>query len=222
MNRTNYLLFDLDGTLLNSREPIVDAVYATVQHYMPSMFTRNDLLERFGESFDTFLKKLEPELKSKATKEQVNRTYHSYMNFYHDEKLKFFPYVCEGLEYLKGSGCRLGIVTNKERELAIKGLEQGNIIQLFDTIVTLDDVTMGKPSAEPIIKAMASLRARPEQTFMVGDSRYDVLAAQAAQVRSVILDWNTQGNWEEPFPDYRFPDFRQFVENMYSLQRYLG
>ena len=219
MNNTRCLLFDLDGTLLDSREPIVDAVYVTVQEYLPGMFTREEILRRFGESFDEFFQRISLELSSGVTREQFFNTYLDYMKFYHSEKLKLFPFVREGLEHLKLSGCQLGIVTNKQRELAIKGLQSENILNIFDTIITLDDVTTGKPSPEPIIKAMDFLGVGPDQTIMVGDSRYDLLAARAARVKSVILDWYGHEKWQEPLPDYRFSNFQQFFEKLHMYTR---
>lgn len=219
MNNTRCLLFDLDGTLLDSREPIVDAVYATVQKYQPGMFAREDLLRCFGESFDDFFRRISPELPSGVTREQFFITYLDYMNVYHGKKLKLFPFVCEGLEDLKLLGYQLGIVTNKQRELVLEGLQSVNILNLFDTVVTLDDVTMGKPSPEPIVKAMDFLGVKPDETIMVGDSRYDVLAARAARVKSVILEWYGQEKWQEPLPDYRFPNFHKFSEKILHVNR---
>ncbi|MFZ5754969.1 MAG: HAD family hydrolase, partial [Bacillota bacterium] len=130
MNNTRCLLFDLDGTLLDSREPIVDAVYATVQKYQPGMFAREDLLRCFGESFDDFFRRISPELPSGVTREQFFITYLDYMNVYHGKKLKLFPFVREGLEDLKLLGYQLGIVTNKQRELVLEGLQSVNILNL--------------------------------------------------------------------------------------------
>jgi pyrophosphatase PpaX len=127
--------------------------------------------------------------------------------------------VKEGLQQLKLSGYKIGLVTNKQRNLVFKSSQFRSIANLFDTIVTVDDVTIGKPSPEPIIKAIHILEVRPKQVVMVGDSRYDVLSAHAAHVKSAVLDWYGLGNWGEPVPDYRFRSLYDFIEQVYTIDQ---
>jgi len=222
MSKISCILFDLDGTLLDSREPIVDALYAMVQQYLPYRFTRAELLKRFGESFDDFYYQISDQISSDVTKEELFQSYLKSMKSNHTDALKLFPSVCESLVQLKLLGYRLGIVTNKQREFVLKGLEQSGILDLFDTIVCVDDVNAGKPSPEPIVKAMDSLGVLPNQTMMVGDSRYDMIAARAAQVKCVLLEWYGQNKSQELLPDYCFSSFLEFLENIYLYEKSAG
>ncbi|CEH31519.1 pyrophosphatase [Aneurinibacillus migulanus] len=213
MNHIRCLLFDLDGTLLDSRDSVIDAVYATAEAHVPGLFTREAILARFGESFDNFMEVIETSLGG-STREQVFQYYFEHLNAYHDRTVRLFPGIQEELEALKASGYRLGIVTNKQRDFTIRGLQITGILQLFDSIVTVDDVHAGKPSAEPILRGMAELRALPEETAMVGDSKYDLLAAKAAGVTSVLVDWYSAVCEIDVCPDYYFLNIRELASGL--------
>ncbi|MED4730518.1 HAD-IA family hydrolase [Aneurinibacillus migulanus] len=214
MNHIRCLLFDLDGTLLDSRDSVIDAVYATAEAHVPGLFTREAILARFGESFDNFMEVIETSLGRRYTREQVFQYYFEHLNAYHDRTVRLFPGIQEELEALKASGYRLGIVTNKQRDFTIRGLQITGILQLFDSIVTVDDVHAGKPSAEPILRGMAELRALPEETAMVGDSKYDLLAAKAAGVTSVLVDWYSAVCEIDVCPDYYFLNIRELASGL--------
>lgn len=211
------LLFDLDGTLLDSRDAVIDAVAHTADQYAPGHFSREELLARFGESFDDFLAAVASSAGVPDQKEVLER-YFAYVRENHEQHVKLFPFVREGLEKLQAAGYELAIVTNKQREFAMTGLELAGIDHLFASIVTVDDVSRGKPSAEPIQKALAELGRRPEQAMMIGDSRFDVLAAVGAGVSSVVLEWYGQEEWQYAIPDFRFVDFQAFVAEMLAVK----
>ncbi|ELK43578.1 pyrophosphatase PpaX [Brevibacillus agri] len=211
------LLFDLDGTLLDSRDAVIDAVAYTAEEYAPGHFSREELLARFGESFDDFLAAVAAAA-GVPDKREVLDKYFAYVRENHARHVRLFPYVREGLEKLKQAGYQLAVVTNKQREFALAGLEQAGIDRLFDVIVTVDDVTRGKPAAEPVHKALASLGRYPEQAMMIGDSRYDVLAAVAGGVSAAVLEWYGQEEWLYAVPDFRYADFESFVTDMLAAK----
>lgn len=211
------LLFDLDGTLLDSRDAVIDAVAHTADRYAPGHFSREELVARFGESFDDFLAAVAAAA-GVTDKSEVMEQYFAYVRENHEQHVRLFPYVREGLEKLKAAGYQLAIVTNKQREFAVAGLEMANIDHLFDSVVSVDDVSRGKPAAEPVQKALSELGKRPEQAMMIGDSRYDVLAAVGAGVQSVVLEWYGKEEWKYAAPDYRYADFQVFVTEMLAVK----
>ncbi|MBA4531710.1 HAD-IA family hydrolase [Brevibacillus halotolerans] len=228
MNTCSTLLFDLDGTLLDSREGVIDAVYYTIEEHCPGLFTRGEITDRFGEALEEFLHAVEakineqqvqrPELPDQFKVSQWDRTayckdYFTYMKR-HNKQVQLFPFVREGMEALKKRGFQLAVVTNKQRELALQNLEIAAILHLMDTVVTLDDVVLGKPSPEPIQKAMTILGTVPEATLMIGDSRYDLLSARAAGVRSVLLEWYGADQRIQEEPHYRFQTFQMLVDEL--------
>ncbi|GAA4720160.1 HAD family hydrolase [Brevibacillus fulvus] len=214
MNRHKYLLFDLDGTLLDNREAIVEAVMYAACKYAPGCYLEEELRGRFGETFDDFLNDLEQRAAAPVDRVRVYEDYVQFLREHHDQQVKLFPYVEEGLYSLKSQGFRMAVVTNKQREFALKGLELAGLLHLFEAVVTLDDVAEGKPSPEPLRKALYLLQAEPQASLMVGDSIYDWQAAKAAGVESVLLDWYGDARQKVPDADDCFPNFRKFVDRL--------
>jgi pyrophosphatase PpaX len=217
LKQINCLLFDLDGTLLDSRDSVIDALYDTSARFLPGMFSRNDLLQRFGESLDDFMRDVEGRLPDAAAKEMFLEAYFTHIRQHQDKNVRLFPGVKEGLQQLKRYGFQLGIVTNKQYDLTVADLRLAEILNLFDTIVALDHVRAGKPAAEPVTLAIRRLRADPGSVLMIGDSRYDVLAAQAASVKSAVLEWYGKEEWQNPVPDRRYANFDQLIEELASV-----
>lgn len=204
--------------MLDSRDSVIDALYDTSATFLPGVFSRHDLLRRFGESFDEFMREVEALLLDASAKQLFLEAYFAHIRQHHDEKVRLFPSVREGLKDLKRSGFRLGIVTNKQFDLTMAGLEKEHIADLFDTIVALDHVRNGKPAAEPVELAIQRLGAKPETVLMIGDSPYDVSAAQAAHVKSAVLEWYGSEQWPKVIPDYRFRDFDQLVAELATVR----
>lgn len=211
------LLFDLDGTLLDSRDAVIDAVAFTANEYAPGLFSREELVARFGESFDDFLAAVAAAA-GLPDKSEVLQKYFAFVRQNHVQHVRLFPFVREGLEKLRDAGYVLAIVTNKQREFAVAGLEMAEIDHLFDVIVSVDDVSRGKPSAEPVQKALAELGKQPTEAMMIGDSRYDVLAAVGAGVQAVVLEWYGKEEWSYAVPDFTYPNFQAFVTEMLAVK----
>lgn len=211
------LLFDLDGTLLDSREAVIEAVAQTADQLAPGLFSRNELLHRFGESLDDFLFAI-AEAAGEIDKDEVSQQYFAFVRKHIHLHSKLFPGVQEGLELLKNAGCQLAVVTNKQREFAVAGLELAGIDSFFDAVVAVDDVSRGKPSAEPVLRALSIMGKQPEEALMIGDSRYDVVAAWEAGVPSVVLEWYGREEWPYVKPTYRYPDFQAFVAQVLAAQ----
>ncbi|MBM7571346.1 HAD family hydrolase [Aquibacillus albus] len=227
LNELTTILFDLDGTLLDSRENIVDAAYETVQKYNPDSLTYQEVLDHFGLDLAHHLSKIIPD------KEVVQRYFITKKReSYHRNPL--FPYVSEGLKQLSNKGFRLGIVTNQQRDLVIKVLREKGMEDMFDVIVTKDDVPYIKPSPEPIKLTMEKLGVDTANVWMVGDTLFDLLAAKRAGVPCVRLnfyedaelDASSSAAVNEPTiaeqaisPDYTFTTFKEFIDFTLAYRR---
>ncbi len=206
MNRIKAILFDLDGTILDSKDSIIDAVYKTVEKYSQKKITYKDIEARFGEAFDKFIELLAP-----ARKEDIMESYLAHVENHHDELVSLFPNVKKILKQLKEQGIKLGIVTNKQRTLTIRALKLFNIEHLFDTIITLDDVKASKPDPKPILKAINDIKIDHEHVLMVGDTIFDIKSAQNAHVKVAILDWYKSFDSTDAQPDYLFSNLNELI-----------
>ena len=101
------------------------------------------------------------------------------------QETKLLPNVIESLIMASGFA-HLGVVTTKTALYSKHILQHFDILKFFSVVIGSEDVQHPKPSAEPILKALCSLPVAPkEQVFMIGDTIYDLEAAQNAQINGV-------------------------------------
>ncbi|MBY9078980.1 pyrophosphatase PpaX [Paenibacillus sp. HN-1] len=207
------VLFDLDGTIVNTNELIINSfMYTLEQHALPAL-TREQMIPYMGTS-------LPAQLRSFTNLEDVSpleASYRRYQTEHHDELIKSFPNVNETLEVLRGRGIKLGVVTTKIRPNTIRALEMFDLKQYMDTVVTLDDVEKIKPHAEPVLTAVGNLGVSPEKTLMVGDSPVDIQSGKNAGVLTAAVAWSLKG--EEMLGQYE-PDF--ILQDMTDLYDIVG
>jgi pyrophosphatase PpaX len=201
MTRYTTVLFDLDGTLIDSIRLILDSYHHTLQahgfpartdeHWLAGVGT--PLRSQFAEwSHD-------PDLL-----EAMVATYRVYNLANHDRMVTAYPGVGEMLRRLHDGGIRLALVTSKNRQGALRGLELTGLAQYFDVLVCADDVQNPKPHPEPVERALALLGATPDETVFIGDSIHDMHSGRAAGVRTAAVLWGPFGraHLEETAPDH--------------------
>ncbi|WP_047980809.1 pyrophosphatase PpaX [Ornithinibacillus contaminans] len=181
------ILFDLDGTLIDTNELINASFFHTFNEY-GLRFSDEEILAFNGPPLKETFEKIDLD---KA--EAMITTYRSHNLAHHDEYVKTFPNVKETLQLLKDNGISLGIVTTKMRKTAIRGLKFTGIDSYFDTIIAIDDVTNAKPHPEPVLQAMKALNAERETTLMVGDNSHDIESGQNAGVLTAGVAWSLKG-----------------------------
>src|SRR5258705_2141605 len=140
-------------------------------------------------------------------KEEIERmvqTYRTYNLAHHDALVKPYEGVVEEIRRMKDAGKRLGVVTSKLRDGAMRGLRVSGLDEAFDVVIGCDDVTHAKPHPEPVLKAVAELGAKPAATVFVGDSRHDMESGRAAGVKtaSVLRGPFDRADLEDSSPDY--------------------
>ncbi|GGD28746.1 pyrophosphatase PpaX [Pontibacillus salipaludis] len=194
------LLFDLDGTLINTNDLIIASFLHTTETYSDEEYTREDVLKFIGPPLEESLRKINPE----ADVEEMMNTYRTHNHENHDRLVEAYDGVVETLEKLKQAGFKLGIVTTKMRQTVDMGIELTHIADKFETIVTLDDVTHAKPHPEPVVRAMKELDAKPEETIMVGDNTHDIESGQNAGTKTAGVAWTVKGRkvLDDLEPDY--------------------
>jgi pyrophosphatase PpaX len=149
-------------------------------------------------------------------REQVDDLMRKYREFNiakHDELVREFPHVKEVFAELRRRGLRLGVVTSKVRMTTEMGLKLAGLRDYVETIVTVEDVEKPKPDPEGIAKALAALGASPREAVMVGDSHYDIEAAQNAGVMAIGVGWSLKGEaYLRSFrPDAIIADMRELL-----------
>lgn len=183
------VLFDLDGTIINTNELIISGFIHVLEEHTDKLFTREEIIPNMGLPLDKQFE-IFTGLEDVA---HLSQGYRDYSKIHHDNMVKGFPNVKEVIMRLHGQGIKLGIVTTKMRESTKRVLEHFDFLQYFDVIITLDDVKQPKPHPEPVLIAVQNLGSDPKRTLMVGDSPADIQSANAAGVVSVAVSWSLKG-----------------------------
>jgi len=224
LQQKNILLFDLDGTLVDSAPDLALALNKTLQDLNFAEFDESTircwvgngakvLIERALLNTSESNKQLDPAL--------VNDALAIFLRHYQDclcLKSALYTDVKEGLMILKASGFRLAIITNKAEAFITPILVELGIGGLFEILIGGDTLPEKKPHPAQLNYALQQLKVSAEQCLMIGDSKNDILAAKAANIASVGLTYGY--NYGEDItvyqPDFCFDSFGEFLA---ALQR---
>jgi len=192
------ILFDLDGTLLDT----TDLILKSFQHTIRTHQGRDADLEFVKTTFGRPL--IEALALMGDDPEAMIKTYREFNTLYHDDLAKVFTGVTEVIQKLYDRGVGLAVVTSKTRATSERGLRLFNLDKYFPVVVGHEDCQRHKPHPEPVLRALDCLGLPAADCLMVGDSPYDVMSAKAAGVRTAAVRW-TYVPWADVVaagPDY--------------------
>ena len=211
MGKYKHLLFDVDGTLLDTEELIVRSFQETVRHFGGGEISRETIITNMGIPLDPQIKLFLGE-KSAEDVRKIREYYVAFQRAIFQDYLSAFSGVEGSLEKLKQSGVSLAIVTSRLRPSLETYLEFCKIDRYFQVIVTPEVTVKHKPHPEPVLAAMEMLKARPEETVFVGDAVFDMEAGRAAGVDTVFAGWGPNHVDDLPFPPtHAFNDFSELM-----------
>jgi phosphoglycolate phosphatase len=202
------LLFDLDGTLIDSRADLAAAVNRMrALHGLPPLDLET-VTSYVGDGILMLVRRalqgtdVDPVL-------AVDEVETAYAGLLTDHTLPY-PGVDDGLRALKAAGHRLALITNKPGRHARVLCDYFGWTDLFEAILGGGDTEELKPSPLPLQLVMNQTGFLPGDTWMIGDHHTDLEAAQRAGVRSVFLE-NGIGHPGEGTPDHSYPGFAEFA-----------
>jgi pyrophosphatase PpaX len=184
------VLFDLDGTLIDSVDLIVDSYLHTFTTHGLPVLSREEILAGLGTPLNVVFGEFTTD---SGEIERLIATYRGYNLAHHDQRIRAYPGVVEMVQRLRTAGRRLGLVTSKNRSGAERGLRAIGLGDAMEVIVGSDDVQRPKPHAEPVEKALTLLGMPPDTCVYVGDSQHDIHAGRAAGTFTAGITWG-------PFP----------------------
>jgi pyrophosphatase PpaX len=181
------LLFDLDGTLVDSIELILSSARHAFVGFAGRAPTDEEWRATIGRPLQTVL--LEYSRGDETESERLLGRYREYQLEHHDRLLHAYDGVVDTLRALSAAGHPLAIVTSKSDWLARQGLEYVGVSDLFPVLVGCDTCVNHKPHPEPVERALALLGAEPANALFVGDSPHDIQSGRAAGVYTVGATW---------------------------------
>jgi pyrophosphatase PpaX len=206
------VLFDFDGTVVDSGAIILASMQHATQTVLRREYSERELMASVGgPGLEAQMKALAPD-----QVEELVRVYRA-----HNEPLHVELEACVGMEdvlmRLHEEGRRLGVVTAKRRatvELAFARVPLGH---LFETVVGGDETERHKPDPEPLLLAARRMNADPAETAYVGDSPFDIRAAKAAGMHAIAVSWgriHDRARLEREEPDAIVDNAEELLEHV--------
>ncbi|MBI4733283.1 MAG: HAD-IA family hydrolase, partial [Rubrobacteridae bacterium] len=192
------VLFDVDGTLLDTTEFIFQAFEHSLNKHGYSPRSRNEFSRLIGKPLNYNYSVLAPgsdiDLLSKTHRE---------FQLGHIDLARTYPYTTETLKTLRSENLKIAAVTTRSRASTIETLKSCDILKLIDYVVALEDVVNVKPDPEPVLKALSYLDINPENAVMTGDSDADVFAGKNAGTKTIGVTYGFHGiRIADSKPDY--------------------
>jgi len=187
---TKAVLFDLDGTLVNTL-PLIVQTYRKVFRDMNIPWGDGAVLKLIGLPLKEIGKHFAGE------KEPLFiELYQHYYQLDHDRMTGLFPGTSEILRFLKSRGIKLGIVTSKGKPVTLRTIAHTGLDRFMEVVVTAHDVVKPKPDPEPLLNALATLGVMAGQAVFIGDSRFDIMTGKNAGTRTLGVTWGLDGREE--------------------------
>jgi pyrophosphatase PpaX len=192
------LLFDLDGTLIDTIEMIMaSARYATAT-VLGQALPDDVLRHNIGVPLVAQMEEYAP-----GHSAELLAVYREHNARVHDDMIREFPGVDAALRALSAKGFRMGIVTSKSRPVAQRGLDHFGLGGLFEVLVGYEDTQIHKPDPYPVLEAIERFGVSAEKSLYCGDSPHDMDAGIAAGVVTAAAMWGPFADRVlEPGPDY--------------------
>lgn len=186
------VVFDLDGTLIDSVPDIAEAVNRMLADIGPARLSAASVERLIGNGARVLMEGVFAELGVSADDRLLERALQSYLAFYEAApavKTKLFPQVREDLMMLHDGGLRLGICTNKTHHLAQRVLRELGLERRFEVVLGADAVSNRKPHPGHLLAVISAMRLQASEVLYVGDTDIDQRCARDAGVRFCAVDW---------------------------------
>ncbi len=203
------VLFDLDGTLIDTVELILESFRYTTKTVLGREIPDEELMEFVGCPLVVQMRGFD---ESRA--DELVTVYREYNALVHDQLIKGYPGVEASLAELRRREIPLGIITSKSHSVAQKGLDRFGLGEYFDVMVAFDDVELHKPDPHPLRVASDMMGVDLSACIYLGDSPHDMTAALAGDAIAVAALWGAfpRETVLRPGPHYALERMPQLLE----------
>jgi pyrophosphatase PpaX len=184
--KKKHIIFDFDGTLLDTNRVIIDSWQAVFRHYEGRERDEAEIVRTFGETVDFSMRNFFPH----GNIEEAKHIYRSYQAEHAGKTVRLFDGTRELLDELRKRGHTLSIVTSRLEHTTHGYLKDFAIADYFDVVITCNDTDAHKPDPRPLLMALEKLGAAKDEAIMLGDTRFDIGCCANAGVDSVLVEWS--------------------------------
>lgn len=181
------IIFDLDGTLIDSSIDITNAINYAIEPYGSRPLTVEETIGIVGEGITKLIEKLIAMNGIAADRDIVVVRFLKHYSDHIVDNSPAYPGVKETLKKLKGY--KKAVISNKREALSKKILDELDLSEYLDLVVGSDTTPERKPSPVPVQYALSRLGIKPEEAVIVGDSNFDIEAGKAAGIRTVAVTY---------------------------------
>ena len=183
MNRDIVILFDLDGTLIDSTEAILDSFRVAYESFEMKKPRDEDIVAEIGYPLDDMFRSFGVE------ESMIDEFVTAFKGRYREisrEKTTLLPHAREAVEEASMIAT-LGVVTTKTSKFSSELMRHLGLLDYFEVFIGREDVTNPKPHPEPIYKALEKLDVDSNRCWMIGDTCMDIESAKSAGINSIAL-----------------------------------
>ena len=202
MGRFTAILFDVDGTLLDSAEFVLGAVEHSLSAHDHAPPPRERIATIMGPPLAECYRRLAPELDADRLCEAHRAWQRDRMHL-----VRPFPNAVHTLQTLREAGIRCGAVTARSRVSSLGTLDGAGLAELLEVVISAEDTPRTKPYPDPVFAALAKFGVDPVGAVMVGDTASDIEAGRAAGVTTIGVLYGFFGEaLRESQPDHVVSD----------------
>ena len=186
------IIFDLDGTLVDTAPDITAALNYTLQTLSLPILPETSVRHMIGKGARKLIERGVSAAGTMIEPEVLDAAFHTFLTYYGDhvaDHSQPFPHVREVLDRFAMEGIGMGVATNKPQGLSDAVLEALNLHTYFDAVLGADALENNKPHGDHINQTIARMGREPIRAVMVGDSETDLLAARNAGVPVVLVSF---------------------------------
>lgn len=184
----NTVIFDLDGTLLDTLEDLTDSVNYILEKYNFSLRTKDEIRSFLGNGIQKLLERSLPEDERIDDFDQIFQDFNTYYALHCADKTKLYDGIVELLDQLKQMEIKVAVVSNKGN-YAVQDLKQKYLKNQIEIAVGETKEVKRKPAPDMLYYALNQLGSEVKESIFVGDSEVDIDTAKNANVTCLSVTW---------------------------------
>lgn len=211
----NTIIFDLDGTLLNSLDDLVDSVNYTLNKYNLPVHSTENIKAFLGNGMEKLIELSIPKGKKNKYFSKILQDFKDYYKDHSSIKTAPYPNITQLLSNLKSEGYKLAIVSNKG-DFAVKILNEKFFNGLIDVAIGETENIRRKPYPDMVNEALKYLNEDSSKAYYVGDSEVDIATGFEANIPCISVSWGFRSKKELMKAGAKFT-----IDNVSDLEEYI-